>query len=56
MLSPKEAYDKLLETGERFDDPTQPWYPLGWYFNEQGILCSCLWRGFPTEYKEFVKP
>jgi len=55
MLSPAEVFPRLV-TERSFDDPTMPWYPCRWYFNEEGIMC-CLPRGFlPTRYPDYRDP
>jgi len=55
MMNPEEAYKRVCEAGP-YDDPTQVWYPLRWYFNEEGALCSQPWRGIPTQYPEYRRP
>ena len=55
-MKPKEAHEALLKSGKiGMDDQDSSWYPVRWYFNENGILCRCEWRGIPQEFPEFKR-
>jgi hypothetical protein len=58
MLTPREAYNRLLAAGLRgMDDPQGYGPPVRWYFDQGGVLCSCAWRSpCPREYPEFRLP
>jgi hypothetical protein len=57
MLTPEEAYEFLVREDRRGLDDPQSWYPIRWYFGEDGVLRHCAWRSAcPTMYPEFVRP
>jgi hypothetical protein len=55
MLTPRQAYERLIRDNRRgLDDPTEPGYPLRWYFGSDGLLRSCPWSSpCSTSYPDF---
>jgi hypothetical protein len=35
------------------DDPTEPCYPVRWWFGADGVLRSAPWRCASTSYPEY---
>ncbi len=57
MLTPEEAYRRLVREDRRGLDDPQSWYPIRWYFDDLGRLCSSSWRSpVSTVYPVFVRP
>jgi hypothetical protein len=56
-MSPKEAYARLVTTGEvGFDDPQICWYPVRWYWGPDGVLRRCVHGGYSESYPAFRRP
>lgn len=58
MMTPKEAYQYLIDNNRiGFDEFLGAGPPLRWYFDgDTGILCSCVWRGYPKSFPQFTRP
>lgn len=61
MLSAAQAFERLVESGKGrpgsgMDDPTEAGYPIRWWFNQAGVLCSSPWRAGLTIHRDFTVP